>query len=405
MNHNRQKRPFPQPENRAALENAAAVKNLPNRKPPQLAETCCLHGQPVPADAVTVVFSQTAVQQIAAHSSSNLDCELGGALLGRAFRYEDRLYVDVQAGLPAVTKDHGPVHFTFTADAWAQLHTDRAAKYPNLDIVGWFHTHPDLGVFYSSDDVVVHSAAFTMPWHIGLVVDPVRRETAVFGWQAGHLKAYPGFYERLDRQAESILPWRYVQTAVWDHPYDYYPEEQQRAYPNEVYLPPNARPGLPSARPYLGFAIGALGFLLSFFLLVGWVVPLTREVNQLENTVIVLADKTLADSNALTCPDPRLRFLTPLTGQRIQIGTTIELNGTAVYPNAGRYQVQTRLRENGSWTLLNSVRRDTKLGLLAQWDTTSFPPGVYEVRLSAVDRNNIILPASPPCTILLEMTP
>ena len=85
--------------------------------------------------------------------------ELGGALLGHAYRYKTGVVVEVKAALPAVSSDHGPVHFTFSADSWSKLHRDRTAHYSNLDIIGWFHTHPDLGVFYSRDDVVVLSAA------------------------------------------------------------------------------------------------------------------------------------------------------------------------------------------------------------------------------------------------------
>ena len=92
---------------------------------------------------------------------------------------------EVKAALPAVSSDHGPVHFTFSADSWARLHRDRTAHYAQLDIIGWFHTHPGLGVFYSSDDVVVHTAAFTLPWHVGLVVDPLGNHASYFGWQDG----------------------------------------------------------------------------------------------------------------------------------------------------------------------------------------------------------------------------
>ncbi|MCA9977771.1 MAG: hypothetical protein KC413_18555 [Anaerolineales bacterium] len=93
---------------------------MPVKQPP-LSDKCWLHReQPVPNQPY-VIISQTAIQQIDAHSSSNLRSELGGALLGKAYRYEDKTFVEIRATLPAVSPDHGPIHFTFGADTWSQL--------------------------------------------------------------------------------------------------------------------------------------------------------------------------------------------------------------------------------------------------------------------------------------------
>jgi proteasome lid subunit RPN8/RPN11 len=304
-----------------------------------------------------------------------------------------------------VTEDHGPLHFTFTADAWSQLHRDRSENYPNLDIVGWFHTHPDLGVFYSSDDVVVHSAAFTLPWHVGMVIDPIRKETGFFGWNVGLLVPFAGFYELHDVQPYSLLDWKIVHTAVWDHPYEYGQQEIRERGSSTVYLPPSNNVNLPALKSYVGFTLGALGLLLSFFLLVGLVLPLTREVDRLQNMVIVLADTALAESNAAYCPDPTLRILAPLTGSRVPAGSAVEVMGTAMIADAAGYEVNVRPAEGASWILVDERRRGTKLDQLAVWDTESAPVGDYEMRLTAVDGNHIRLSGSPPCAIAIELTP
>lgn len=380
-----------------------ALAHLPQRQPPA-ADACLLHGQlPEDVSAPITIIAQTALRQIADHAHSDVTCELGGALLGRTYRHNGRFYTEIHAAIPAVTVDHGPVHFTFTADAWSQLHKDRASSYPNLDIVGWFHTHPDLGVFYSSDDVVVHTAGFSLPWHVGLVVDPVRYEMCFFGWQAGRLVPFGGFLELCDMQPESQLTWRQVATAVWDHPYEHPMPGDRRS---EVYLPPTRLPGLPRMSPYLGLVLGGLGFLLSFFLLVAWVVPLTRQVNTLQDAVLTLADEALADSNALTCPDPRVRILTPLTGSAVAVGDVVVLTGTAVHPDAARYRVSLRSAGTEGWpTDVNVLSRSTTLGELAQWDTTAVPPGAYELRLAAADRNSVPLSEAAICVIQIDVVP
>ena len=385
-----------QPETPTAHREAIAA--LPFRQLPAPSTEWFHHGE-VPAEGQPLVLMhQTAILQVIAHSRSNTDYELGGALLGHVYRYKKGVVVEVKAALPATSADHGPVHFTFTADAWSKLHQDRTAHYSNLDIIGWFHTHPDLGVFYSSDDVVVHSAAFTLPWHIGLVVDPVREEASFFGWVAGSLAPLAGFYELPERQPNTLVPWRYVRTSVWDRPYEMQtPSEAD----SRVLLARSGRPRF-SGRE-LGLAASAAALLLSFFLIVGGLLPLQRRIDLLETTVLNLAQASLTSSNGLTCPDPRLRILTPLTGQAYIAGETLQIIGTAEYPGARRYQLEYRPAGNSEWKLINRPKKDVRLDLLAEWDTTGLTVGSYEVRLSPVDMNNIRLANSSPCTIIINL--
>ncbi|MBX7251769.1 MAG: Mov34/MPN/PAD-1 family protein [Candidatus Promineofilum sp.] len=378
-----------------------AISGLPSRPLPAPAAEWLRHGETPAEGQPVVLLHQTALLQIHAHSRSRLDAELGGALLGHAYRYKGSVVVEVKAALPAVSSDHGPVHFTFSADSWSRLHRDRTAHYAQLDIVGWFHTHPDLGVFYSSDDVVVHSAAFTLPWHVGLVVDPVRDEAAFFGWVDGALTTLNGFYELRDRQPETVVPWRAVRTAVYDRPYEPEPApESADDTPSRVVLSRSARPRF-SARE-LGLAASAGALLLSFFLIVAGV-QLTRRVDLLETTVLNLAQSSPTQSNALACPDPRLRILAPLTGTSFTAGARIPLVGTADYPGARRYQIDVRPAGTETWTLLDRHRGNTTLGQLALWDTTELPAGQYELRLAPVDLNNIRLTDSSPCAITLGL--
>jgi proteasome lid subunit RPN8/RPN11 len=228
-----------------------------------------LHGRDGGNQQPRVIISQRALRHIEGHSVSALEIEVGGALLGHAHREADRLVVEVLAALPAETEDHGPVHFTFTADTWAQLHRDRAERFPDLEVVGWFHTHPDLGVFLSSDDVVVHSAAFVLPWHIALVVDPVRGEGAFFGWHQvergqgkQELSALPGFYERLDEQSNSAASWQLVQAVAWQD-MGYPPPESH----GRVDYPVSTFPALPPISPWWGVILGGLSLLISLLLL------------------------------------------------------------------------------------------------------------------------------------------
>jgi len=230
-----------------------------------------LHGKQPGIDQVQIAMAQSALRQIDGHSVSDLKREIGGVLLGEKIEEEQTILVKVLAAIPVVSDDHGPVHFTFTADSWAQLHKDKALRYPELDIVGWYHTHPNLGVFYSADDVIVHSAAFVLPWHIGLVVDPVLGEGFFVGWKnpsngeaMPELSAIDGYYELLDEEKSSVASWRFVQSTVWRqgshvHGYD--------EVSNQVYAPASDWLNLPVISPWWGVLLGTLSLLISLLLL------------------------------------------------------------------------------------------------------------------------------------------
>lgn len=388
------------------------VLNLPKRPSPLAAETCILHGKKPEAGQVLVLNSQQALLQINEHGSSNMLSELGGVLLGHAYREGSTIVVEIKGAIPAQSEDRGPVHFTFTADVWSQIHKDRAQHFPDLEIVGWFHTHPGLGVFYSSDDVVVHSAAFTLPWHIGLVVDPVRQEAAYFGWQRGELAPIAGYYELTDTQTTPILKWKAVSTSVYNVSELEMIEQanlgtgqnSSASQQNMVYMPDNQWFALSPSFSKIGLIVATLALALSLFLLVGGIVPLNRQVSDLENVILNMANSSV-NPNAHACPDPRLRLLAPMNGNLTPAGNQVSFIGTAVYPDAARYQVEARPSGTDTWQALGSQRNSDDFSTLATWDTSEAAPGVYDVRLTAVDSNNIRLLDSPNCLINIEIVP
>ena len=241
----------------------AVWDNVPRQMPLATGEEVELHGEFPTQKQVRVIISQKALLEIDTHAHSDLLREVGGALLGRVVRYQAQTFVEVMAAVVAETADHGPVHFTFTADTWASISRQREEDYPQLDVVGWFHTHPDLGVFYSSDDVVVHSAAFTLPWQVGLVVDPVRQEACFFGWEpaAGGYEIQPitGFYEWLDVQAKPIVTWEVTHRGF---------RRSTELQGNDIRLSASPSLSLPAINPWWGLIFGGLSLLISLFLLI-----------------------------------------------------------------------------------------------------------------------------------------
>jgi proteasome lid subunit RPN8/RPN11 len=56
----------------------------------------------------------------------------------------------------------------------------RAALVPGEVVVGWFHSHPGIGAFFSGTDRRTQAGFFQHPFSVGWVIDPVRREQAWF---------------------------------------------------------------------------------------------------------------------------------------------------------------------------------------------------------------------------------
>lgn len=230
-----------------------------------------LHGKKPTQGQMAIVTHQAALRQLEEHGKSNLEVELGGVLLGRVVDRVKEPTIEVSAAMPVETADHSLVHFTFTADTWAQLHRDRSEKYPDLDVVGWYHTHPGLGVFFSADDVVVQTAAFVMPWHVALVFDPINKEGCFFGWitseakkEGRELAAISGFWELTDDNNGTVAGWNYRKAATW-------PERPAIANPRlineQTYSGKDDWPLLPPISPWWGLLLGALSLLISLLLL------------------------------------------------------------------------------------------------------------------------------------------
>jgi len=375
--------------------------SLPQRQPP-LASSCWLHGSGPEKGEPRIVLSPRAVALIQAHSLSDRSTELGGVLLGSAYRNDAQIFVEIEAALPVATLDHGPIHFTFTADSWAQLHREKAAKYPELNVVGWFHTHPDLGIFYSGDDVVVHTAAFTLPWQVGLVVDPVRDEASFFGWTSDGLAPISGFFERCDDQQNASATWQIVPTSVWEGSYT---PEVRRAAQSGYLAPASGLPSLPPTLVSLGFMAGLASIFLGLLLVAGWLIPQNRQLRFMEAAMLQLVDQGQSAEAAASCPGDDLRIISPAFGSQLASAGKVPILGTASYPSAHRYRVEIRPLGGTSWTLLNASRRETSFGQLAVWDSTAAPAAAYELRLTAVDRNNVIIAGSPTCTTMVELLP
>jgi proteasome lid subunit RPN8/RPN11 len=74
-----------------------------------------------------------------------------------------------------------PMSVRFTQDGLVEVARQLNARDETYVIVGWYHSHLDLGAFMSERDLRTQRGGFPHPHQVAIVVDPMRVEAAVFG--------------------------------------------------------------------------------------------------------------------------------------------------------------------------------------------------------------------------------
>ena len=98
--------------------------------------------------------------------------------------------------------------FKFTHDTWSQITERRKRHHPDLEMVGWYHTHPGWSVFLSGMDLFICNNFFNKPLDVALVIDPVNDDRGWFQWSDGprpQIRATQGFYLITNKYRQSEL--------------------------------------------------------------------------------------------------------------------------------------------------------------------------------------------------------
>lgn len=162
--------------------------------------------------AVQVYVTQRAYVRFCAHAGTDLDNEVGGGLVG-CWRSDPRTrqeFIVVEAVLPAKHTRQGGTFVTFTQDSLVALRDDLEARFPGKQLIGWYHTHPRMGVFLSGYDVWLHEHFFSERWQVALVIEPYSVTGGFFIRQMdGRLdpRNYFGFYELTPNKSRQVVHW------------------------------------------------------------------------------------------------------------------------------------------------------------------------------------------------------
>ena len=123
------------------------------------------------------------MRDMEAHALSNTRVELGGVMLGKQLLDKDGVpYVVVTDSLRAEHYEATKGSFKFTHDTWSQITRQRESFHPDLEMVGWYHTHPGWSVFLSGMDLFICNNFFNRPLDVALVIDPCEQDRGWFQW-------------------------------------------------------------------------------------------------------------------------------------------------------------------------------------------------------------------------------
>jgi len=139
-------------------------------------------GQKAPgkSPAIRMDIARSPLANMLGHASEFPEVEVCGVLIGDFYQDDQGPWIEVSAIVRGEGAREQGSAVTFTNETWNHIHKELDENHPGKMIVGWYHTHPNFGVFLSEMDTFIHTNFFGHPHHVALVRDPIQGQTAVF---------------------------------------------------------------------------------------------------------------------------------------------------------------------------------------------------------------------------------
>lgn len=131
-------------------------------------------------DCPLIIFPDHVRDKVMTHLKTQR-VELGGLLLGSVFSIDDLnqgvTLIVISDSVESKEFDSTSVSLSMSPSVWQSANESIDAK---RFVVGWYHSHPNLGAFFSSVDRKTQEDFFNSNYNTGLVIDPVRNEEKWF---------------------------------------------------------------------------------------------------------------------------------------------------------------------------------------------------------------------------------
>ncbi|MEX2175064.1 MAG: Mov34/MPN/PAD-1 family protein [Pirellulaceae bacterium] len=265
------------------------------------------------------------------HALSDTSVELGGVLLGGVYEDDEgRPFVVVTDSLRAQHYESTKGSFKFTHDTWSAITREREAFPAELAMVGWYHTHPDWGVFLSGMDMFICDNFFNKRLDVAYVIDPCRGDRGMFQWtgdERQRVRRTSGFFVTASRFRAAELE-DYVAELSGKMPTTTRDRTTSGSYGAPVvhlHQPAAAAPP-PWQAPLI---VGMLAMQFCLLALIAWrlAAPAGGWLGSGGDDPVAAAleklDERLADQSALSAAEERVRAKTEVLDQ-----VSAELRGT-----------------------------------------------------------------------------
>lgn len=125
-----------------------------------------------------ISISDEILEKIEEHCFSEVSHEVGGFLVGIIGDEK----TEIKGVIPSTKAQSQQTSLTFTHEAWDEAYQSLAKDFPDLNLVGWYHSHPGFGVFMSEYDSFIQQNFFGTKGQLALVVDPLAGRRGWFKW-------------------------------------------------------------------------------------------------------------------------------------------------------------------------------------------------------------------------------
>jgi len=193
------------------------------------------------------------------HARADVSVEICGVLVGNWGVDENGPYADVTDYIRCDAASSKSTEVTFTHESWAHINKEMDSKFVDSRIIGWYHSHPDFGIFLSDRDCFIHEHFFSGAGQIAYVIDPVRGQEGAFAWRNG--KPAPLAHYWVGDQIRTVDASGYAARE---------PTAQPSAGGTNSRQPAAARNTEKSSLGMLPLLLGLLGALLLGYLYGGW---------------------------------------------------------------------------------------------------------------------------------------
>lgn len=142
----------------------------------------------------TVYILQSVYKEIHRFAEDKITVENGGMLIGRTVEQFGKTGIIINGFVEAKYCEATANTLKFTHETWAHCHKEIAKKFAGQKIVGWIHTHPGFGIFFSEYDEFIQSNFFKDENQVAFVVDPVQDREGFYYWRNGKITLCSGFF-------------------------------------------------------------------------------------------------------------------------------------------------------------------------------------------------------------------